>query len=189
MATYIKPIKSPFAPLRDVAQHFLKQTLMDLEVNAQLQRIYPSEVYKGYKEVNEYRRKHGMWYATGEGAKSFEGHIYQANEERGLLTVGIRYNNYLRYVDIGVGLTGPAFDPASHIKADDVERSRRATFGSRYIRGKWNRREGKSHRPAIMRTIRRLQKRYRNYLADFYGYQGAVYIIHAFEGMGKAAQS
>ena len=58
-----------------------------------------------------------------------------------------------------------------------------------YIRGKWERKQGKSHRPAIMRTIRRLRDRYRNYLADFYGYQGGIDIIHALEGMGEHAKS
>lgn len=55
---------------------------MDLEKNMQAQRIYPTEVYKGYEEINQYRKKHGMWWSTGEGAKSFEGHIYQADDQK-----------------------------------------------------------------------------------------------------------
>jgi len=174
------PIKSPFAPLRQVAGLYLKQAIMDIEVALMTQKVYPVEVYPGYEKINQYRKDHGMWYSTGEGAKSFEGHIYQADEESGELMVGIRYNDYLRYVDIGVGLTGDPKDPAAHITADKVDRSKRAKFNSRYI-SKWNRRAGKSHRPAIMRTVRRLKQRYENHLADYYGYQGLLQIMNALE--------
>lgn len=184
MARFISPIQKPFAPLSRIAPLYLDQALMDIEANMQAQRIYPTEVYRGYEEINEYRREHGMWWSTGEGAKSFEGHIYQADDDKGLLTVGIRYNDYLRYVDLGVGLTGKI-----HVNAGMVDRARSAKYAKRYIRGKWNRAQGKSHRPAIMRTIRRLSERYRNYLADFYGYQGGIDIIHALEGMGERAKS
>lgn len=189
MARFISPVQSPFAPLSRIAPLYLSQTLMDLEANMQAQRIYPTEVYRGYEEINQYRREHGMWWSTGEGAKSFDGHIYQADDTSGLLTVGIRYNDYLRYVDLGVGLTGHPSDPAAHITTDVVDRQRPARNAKRYIRGKWNRRQGKSHRPAILRTIRRLRDRYRNYLADFYGYQGAIDIIQALEGLGEHAKS
>ena len=183
MARFTSPVQQPFAPLSRVAPLYLDQALMDIEKNMQAQRIYPTEVYRGYEKVNQYRKDHGMWYSTGEGAKSFEGHIYQADDQKGLLTVGIRYNDYLRYVDIGVGLTGDV-----HVRASDVDRTRPAKNLKRYIRGKWDRKQGKSHRPAIMRTIRRLRDRYRQYLADFYGYQGGIEIIKALEGYGEYAK-
>ena len=189
MPSRTPPIQQPFAPLPRVANLFLDQTIMQLEVNTMTQRIYPTEVYRGYKKVNEYRRQHGMWFSTGEGAKSFTGKIYQADDQQGLLTVGISFNDYLRYVDLGVGLTGNPNDPAAHITADKVDRQRKAKFKSKYIRGGWDRRQGRSHRPAIMMEIRHLQTRYRKYLADFYGYQGAMHIINAFEGMGEHAKS
>lgn len=174
------PIKSPFAPLKQVAGLYLKQAILDIEVNMMTQRIYPTEVYSGYQKVNEYRKKHGMWFSTGEGAQSFEGRVYQANEQTGELMVGIRYNDYLRYVDIGVGLTGNPNDPDAHITADKVDRAKKAKYKSRYIR-KWDRRQGKSHRPAIMRTVRRLKQRYESHLADYYGYQGILQIMNALE--------
>ena len=176
-----QPIKSPFAPLKEVAGVYLKQALLDIEVNFNTQKIYPVEVYRGYEKVNKYREEHGMWYSTGEGKKSFEGTVYQADEKTGNLMVGIRYNDYLRYVDIGVGLTGDPRDPAAHITADKVDRSKKAKFKTRYI-GKWDRRAGKSHRPVIMRTVRRLKMRYENHLADYYGYQGLLQIMNALEG-------
>lgn len=180
MPIRIKPIKSPFAPLREVAGLYLKQAILDIEVNFLTQRIYPTEVYRNYEKVNQYRKEHGMWWSTGEGVKSFEGTVYQADEEKGELTVGIRYNDYLRYVDIGVGLTGDPKDPAAHITADKVDRSKRAKYKSRYI-SKWDRRAGKSHRPAIMRTVRRLKQRYENHLSDYYGCQGLLQIMNALE--------
>lgn len=186
MAKNISPIRPPFAPLYRVANLYLSQTLLDIQVNMQVQRIYPTEVYKGYSDVNRQRKEKGMWYSTGEGVNSFERRIYQADEDRGLLTVGVLFNDYLRYVDIGVGLTGNPLDPDAHITADKVDRQKRASFNSRYI-NKWNRRHGKSHRPAILRSIRRLGNRYEKHLADYYGYQGAIYIINAFEGMGRLA--
>ena len=183
MGIKTKPIQSPFAPLKDVAEIYLKQALLDIQLNFQKQRIYPTEVYRGYEKVNQYRRKHHMWWSRGDGAKSFEGTVYQANEEPGELTVGIRYNDYLKFVDIGVGLTGNPHDPEAHITADKVDRARKAKYNTRYIR-KWDRREGKSHRPAIMRTIRRLKTRYENHLADYYGWQAIMQIAKALEDDG-----
>lgn len=180
MPIKITPIKSPFAPLKNVAGLYLKQAIMDIEVAMMTQKIYPVEVYPGYEKVNQYRKEHGMWHSTGEGAKSFEGTVYQADEESGSLMVGIRYNDYLRYVDIGVGLTGDINDPEAHITADKVDRRKMAKFKTRYI-NKWDRRKGKSHRPAIMRTVRRLKQRYENHLADYYGYQGVLQIVNALE--------
>lgn len=183
MGIKTKPIQSPFAPLKDVAGIYLKQALLDIQLNFQKQRIYPTEIYRGYEKVNQYRREHGQWWSRGDGAKSFEGTVYQANEETGELTVGIRYNDYLKFVDIGVGLTGNPHDPEAHITADKVDRARKAKYNTRYIR-KWDRREGKSHRPAIMRTIRRLKTRYENHLADYYGWQGILQIAKALEDDG-----
>lgn len=172
MPTHISPIQKPFAPLNSIVPLFLQQAVDQMEVNTNTQKIYPREVYRGYKKVNEYRRQHGMWFSTGEGAKSFEGHIYEMNEEEGLVTVGIRFLDYLRYVDIGVGLTGHWSDPEAHITADKVDRQRPARYKSKYIRGKWDRRQGRSHRPAIMMEFRHFKRRLERHMADFYGYQG-----------------
>lgn len=175
-----KPIKNPWAPLKAVAGVYLRQAITDIEVNFMTQRIYPTEVYRNYEKVNEYRKKHKMWFSTGEGAKSFEGTVYKADETTGDLMVGIRYLDYLRYVDIGVGLTGHPDDPYAHITANMVDRNKKAKYKSRYI-SKWDRRQGNSHRPAIMRTVRRLAKRYEQHLADYYGYQGLLQIMNALE--------
>ena len=135
--------------------------MLDIQLNFQKQRIYPTEVYRGYEKVNQYRREHGQWWSRGDGAKSFEGTVYQANEETGELTVGIRYNDYLKFVDIGVGLTGNPHDPEAHITADKVDRARKAKYNTRYIR-----------------------KRYENHLADYYGWQAIMQIAKALEDDG-----
>lgn len=184
MPVSIKPIQSPFAPLKEVAGVYMRQAIMDIETAMMTQRIYPTEVYKDYAKVNEYRKSVGMWYSTGEGVRSFSGQVYRADEKTGELAVGIRYNDYLRYADLGVGLTGRPDDPEAHVTADKVDRRRKARFKSRYVR-KWNRRQGNSHRPAILRSIRRLAKRYENHLADYYGFQGLLTIVHALEDGSK----
>ena len=124
MGIKTKPIQSPFAPLKDVAGIYLKQALLDIQLNFQKQRIYPTEVYRGYEKVNQYRREHGQWWSRGDGAKSFEGTVYQANEETGELTVGIRYNDYRKFVNIGVVLTVNPHYPKAHIPEDKVVRTR-----------------------------------------------------------------
>ena len=109
-------------PMRYIADLFKQQTLQQLQINMMTQRIYPFSPYPSYPEVNEYRRQHEMWFSTGEGAKSFEGIIYEADENTGTVTMGFRFNDYMQYVDIGVGA-------GRH--AADVQRSRKVRYQQR----------------------------------------------------------
>ena len=147
-----------------------QQTINQLEVNTMTQCIYPKEVYNGYGVVNQKRKEMGMWHSTGEGAKSFGGKIIEAGEG-GRVTMAFSFNDYLRFVEMGVG---------QGTKYEDVENSKKARYQSRYVT-KWNRKEGKSQRPAIMMELRHLQQRIANYLVDFYGYEGEVALINTFE--------
>lgn len=165
-----KPIKNPIFPFNRVAARFLQQTVNQLEVNAMTQCIYPKEVYKGYAVVNQKRKKMGQWYSTGEGAKSFAGKIIEAGEG-GKVTMVFQFNDYMRFAEMGVGMG---------TKYEDVESGKKARFQSRYI-SKWDRRVGKSQRPAIMMELRHLQQRIANYLVDFYGYEGEVRLLNTFE--------
>ena len=61
-------------------------------------------------------------------------------------------------------------------KWEDVETAKKVNYRNRYIR-KWERPQGKSHRPALMPEVRHLGTRIRNYLADFYGYTEPLNII------------
>lgn len=166
-----KRIEEPVFPARDVISDFHIQTLRQLEVNFATQHIYPYEVYPHYKEVNEARRKMGMWYSTGEGAKSLDGEIIKASESDVLLKY--TFNDYLRYVDIGVG---------GKVSAGEVERGRNVRFRSRYV-GRWNRSTGRSHRPAIMAELRHLQTRIRDYLVDFWGNEGELILLNSFDDL------
>ena len=157
-------------PFNRVAARFFQQTINQLEVNTMTQCIYPKEVYNGYAVVNQKRKEMGQSYSTGEGVKSFAGRIVEAGEG-GNVTMVFQFNDYMRFVDMGVG-QGTTYE--------DVESSKKARFQTRYI-SKWDRKSGKSQRPAIMMELRHLQQRIANYLVDFYGYEGEVKLINTFE--------
>lgn len=165
-----QPIKNPMFPFSRVAARFFQQTINQLEVNTMTQHIFPKEVYNGYAIVNQKRKDMGNWYSTGEGAKSFTGHIVEAGEN-GKVTMAFQFNEYMRFAEMGVGMG---------TKYEDVQNSKKARFQTRYI-SKWNRKAGSSQRPAIMMELRHLTQRIGNYLTDFYGYEGAVRMINTFE--------
>ena len=144
-------------PLRYISNLFLKQALDQIEINMSVQRVWPFAPYSVYPEINEYRRQHRSWYSTGEGIRSFEGVVYEADENTGMVTMGIRYNDYMQYVDIGVG---------AGRKSDDVERSRKVRYKSRYT--SWQPGMGKSHRPVIRPEANHLATRLENYVRDYY---------------------
>ena len=168
-----KPIKNPIFPFNRVAARFFRQTINQLEVNSMTQCIYPKEVYNGYAVVNQKRKEMGQWYSTGEGAKSFAGRIIEAGEG-GKVTMAFHFNDYMRFVDMGVG---------AGTNYEDVESGKKARFQTRYV-SKWDRKSGKSQRPAIMMELRHLQQRIANYLVDFYGYEGEVKLINTLDEAG-----
>ncbi len=165
-----KRTKNSILPFSRVAEWYLRQTLTQLEVNTMTQRIYPKEVYNGYAVVNQKRKEGGMWYSTGEGAHSFAGKIIEAGQA-GNVTMAFTFNDYMRFAEMGVGMG---------TKYEDVENRKKARYQTRYI-SKWDRKDGRSQRPAIMMELRHLATRINNYLADFYGMEGAVRIINTFE--------
>lgn len=165
-----KPIKNPVMPLGYMMRRFLRQTLTQLEVNTSTQAVYPREVYNGYAVVNEKRKEAGMWYSTGRGHQSFAGTV-STSDGAGNVAFVFTYNDYMRFVDMGVG-QGTSYE--------EVDTARKARFKTRYAR-KWDRRAGKSHRPAIMMEFRHLQTRIGNYLRDYYGYEGEIALVKAFD--------
>lgn len=144
-------------PLRYIATLFKDQTLEQLEINMMTQRVYPFSPYPHYPEVKEYRRQHGGWYSTGEGVKSFEGIVYEADDNTGVVTMGFRFNDYMQYVDIGVG---------AGRKADDVERAKKVKYQKRYAI--WNPKTGRTHRPGIQPEINHALTRIENYVQRYY---------------------
>lgn len=167
------PIKQSVFPLSKVIGDFVEQTERQMRWNMGTQQIWPTEVYPGYKEINELRKKRGNWYSTGEGIKSIRARIVSASSV-GDLTIKISYLDHLRYADMGVG---------QGTKWEDVDTKRNVKFNRRYIR-KWKRTEGKSHRPGLMPEVLHLKSRIQNYLADFYGYTQPLALVKSYELSG-----
>ena len=163
-----KVYENPMWPLSKAASNFKIQTLQNIQTNMITQAVWPTEVYHGYRAINDYRREHGGWYSTGEGARSFEGSV-NSDDKVGHLEMHFWFNDYLRYADIGVG---------GKTVAEDVSRSRKATFRRRYTT-KWARSEGRSHRPFLRMTFNSLARRLENYALDFYGYEGQFRVLEA----------
>ena len=165
---------NPMLPLRYVANMFKEQTLDAIENNLMTQKIWPYEVYPGYKMTNDRRKQEGGWFSTGQGARSFEGHVVDADEDKGRVTLSFRYNEYMKFVDMGVG---------AGRKADDVERTKKANYKRRYI-NKWIPSAGVSHRPAISMEFRHLASRLQSYCYDFYGNELEYRALNTFDGLG-----
>ena len=165
-------------PLRYVANMFKEQTLKQLIANMQTQRVFPYEIYPGFHTENEYRRQRAHddhskgWFADGEGVRSFEGEVYEADETTGMVTMGFRFNDYMQYVDIGV---------MSGVKAEDVDRAKNVRFKARYI-NKWQPRSGKSHRPGIRPELNHLLTRLEGYVQSYYDAKLDFKILETFEG-------
>lgn len=145
-------------PMRYIADLFKQQTLQQLQINMMTQRIWPYEVYPGYRVRNERRKTLGGWVSTGEGIKSFEGSVVEADEETGMITMAFRYNDYMQYVDIGV---------MQGVKADDVNRSKKIQFKQRYI-NRWAPHSGSSHRSLMQPEFNHLLTRIEGYVQRYY---------------------
>lgn len=160
-----RPIANPQWPLKRAVSTFHRQTLAQLVENERTQKVWPEEIYPGFWQVNKERREraHGDhrkgWFADGSGMNSFRGRVV-SDDGAGNVTLQYTFNEYLRYVDIGVG---------AGVKADDVERARKVKYNRRYV-SKWDRSLGRSHRPGIMPTLAHLESRLGTYLRDFYGW-------------------
>lgn len=165
-------------PLKYIAQMYVDQTLTQLVHNLSVQHVWPTEIYPGFHITNEFRRERAGgdhskgWFADGEGAKSFEGEVIRADENTGMVELRFRHADYLQYVDIGVG---------AGRKAEDVDRSRKVRFKSRYTQ--WKPSAGKSHRPAIMPEMRHLATRLQDYAMEFYGTKFEYDVYETFEGL------
>lgn len=159
-------------PMRYIAGLFKEQTLQQLKINMITQRIWPFEVYPGYRVRNERRRLLGGWVSTGEGIKSFEGSVIEADENTGMVTMAFRFNDYMQYVDIGVG---------AGRDADDVDRARKVRYRNRYTQ--WQPSGGKTHRPALQPEFNHLLTRLEDYVSDFYGKRYEFKMLETFKDL------
>ena len=160
-----RPTGNPQWPLKRAVSRFHRDTLEQLRRNMETQKIFPNEINAGFRKVNEERKQaaHGDhskgWFATGEGARSFEGRIV-SDDGAGNVTLEYRYRQYLRFVDMGV---------MAGVSKEDVERSKKVRYYQRYVR-KWAPRASFSHRPGIMPELAHTETRLATYLRDFYGW-------------------
>ena len=159
-------------PMRYIADLFKQQTLQQLQINMMTPRIWPYEVYPGYRVRNERRKTLGGWISTGEGIKSFEGSVIEADEDTGMVTMAFRFNDYMQYVDIGVGAWG---------KAEEIERNRKVRYRNRYAN--WVPSGGKTHRPAIQPELNHLLTRLEDYVQDFYGKKYEFKMLDTFQDL------
>ena len=153
-----------------VLQMFRRQTWASLVRNTRTQHIWPQEIYPGFTSVNEYRRKHKKWYATGQGSRSFE--VLLISSKDGNETIVIRFAEEMRFAEMGVGKGRPF---------TRVEHDANARFDQRYI-SRWVTKRGSTHRPAIAMEARNLQERMKNYLRDFYGRYVEVEVYRTIGG-------
>lgn len=157
-------------PPNVVLRMFARQAVTSLQRNMQTQHVWPTEIYPGFKQVNEYRKQHGGWYATGNAAKSFQSEV---GSTPGSEYIRIEFNHYLRFVDMGVGKGRPL---------ESVERGKKARHTKRYV-NMWYPSGGESHRPAIMMEARHVETRMQNYFEDFFGRELSVQVIRAFSNI------
>lgn len=159
-------------PLNRVIAEFVTDAVSQLHTNLFTQRIWPNEVYANYAAINRVRQLNGQWYSTGEGEKSIEGRVVRA-DEAGNITVAFSFLDYLRFVDMGVG-QGTSYG--------QVDSAKKARYQSRYV-SSWDRRHGRSQRPAIMMEMRHVQRRITEYIQDYFGYEGQAYLLDNLDGL------
>lgn len=156
-----------------------EDTINALRHNIATQHVWPSLVYPRYDEINDIRRRYGSWYSTGNSLETIRSVIKNSNisafEDA---RIDFFFNEYLRYVDIGVG---------KGRKAEDIDRTRKARYKSRYAK-KWDPKKGNTHRPSFMMEFRHLQRRMGFYLLNRFGYEGEAYLMSGFEDLIARAE-
>lgn len=166
--------ETPSRPVNVVLSQFADELLQSIQGNLVTQRIWPTEVYPGYAAINQRRAALGKWHSTGAGARSFEAAVHSSD---GAESIALRFNDYMQYVDMGVG---------SGTRWDQVHAEQKAHYSRRYV-AIWDRSRGESHRPAIMMEMRHLEQRMLRYFADFYGREVEISVLKSFDGLTPAA--
>lgn len=164
-------IYDPPRGLSGQARLFAEDALRQFRTNFATQHIFPYAPYSEYYKRNEYNKKHGGWYSTGEGVKSFR---YQVSGDDMNTEIHFFHNAYLLYAELGVGRGNPW---------SKVVHDRKANYNTRYTR--WIYREGMTHRPAISMELRHLQHRMQNYAEDYLGKECSVEFLNIFREIQK----
>lgn len=174
-------LENPMKPLNEVITSWVNDLDGDLQQMFQVQRIYPTEIYKGWLEENarriEYAKSHpnsDIWFSTGEGVKSIGTRVVRASSVDDVV-ISLSHLDYLKYPDMGVGVW------ASY---EDIQHQAPARYGKRYI-SRWVPSMGVTHRPGVMYKARSIQKRMAKYMQDFYGEEIEFRIIEATHTLDK----
>lgn len=160
---YRRPI-----PARKKLEMIIQDTLEAIENNFETQKIFPYEVYPGYREINE-EAGTGSWKSTGKGMHSFRGQVLADKVSNS--RIDFWYDRHLDFVDMGVGKGRPI---------DKVERRLSADHKIRYM--EWNAKEGSTQRPAIAIEFRHQTRRMRNYWANRFRFDAQCILVMGLEG-------
>lgn len=138
-----------------VLKQFAKDTRIAMGSSFSIQHISP------------YNLESGMKTGTGKALNTLE---TTARGSQGEWVMSIQFNDYLRFVDMGVGRGR---------KIETVERGRKARQSRRYVQ-RWNPALGETHRPHLLMEQRHLQARLQNYFEDYYGKTFAFELLTIF---------
>ena len=108
----------PIVPLSVMVDFFVAQTRNDIKFNFIKQQVFPTEIYPGYNEINAKRKAAHRWFSTGEGEKTLTVEAHAKDDPQNM-HVDFEFNDYLTYVDIGVG---------GHTKASQVIEQRKQSL-------------------------------------------------------------
>lgn len=159
-------------PMNVVLRSFARQAQQQMQADFRTQHIWPYEIYPGFKRINALREKWHMWYATGEGYKSFQ-HQVTGGENTNNITLRFEFLQHLFYPNMGT---------AGGRKYETVKHERKARHNKRYV-AIWDSRDGDTHRPSIMREMRHVEMRLQGYIQDYFGEELQTYIYKTFAGM------
>lgn len=160
---YVKPISA-----RKKLEFIIQEALEAIENNFETQKIFPYEVYPGYREINE-EAGTGSWKSTGKGMESFRGQVIA--DKVSTSRIDFWYDRHLDFVDMGVGKGRPI---------SKVERRLSADYKIRYM--EWDAKQGSTQRPAISMEFRHQTRRMQRYWANRFKFDAQCVLVFGIEG-------
>lgn len=165
-----QPRSKPNAVLRLFAQ----QAGTAIREHFRVQKVFPYEVYPGYKEqLKDYPEDERP---TGAGFRSI--HV-TSDATPGSESITISFLEHLRFAEMGTMWRWVAGHRTT-LKFDQVEHDRRAKFDRRYVT-RWSTKQGETHRPIIMMEARHVQARMTNYFQDYWGKELEFNVLQGFQ--------
>lgn len=160
-------------------KYMADDTRKHIERSFQTQRVFPlGEVYPGWFAENEARKsgRKGGWYSTGAAANTFYWQMRytpsQIDDWPSEIEIDYYFNDYLGYVDYGVG---------KGRKVREIDRSHASHRKERYY--EWNPKMKKTSRPIIRREMRYLSRRASLWLTAWSGRLFDGFVFRGIEGI------